>query len=126
VFGRAAMGEVVREGALRDLIRIRRGGTLLLHDAVRLEGPIAERLARPAIANGATVVATLIRVGPDAEAALDPVRDALAGVEAAASAWNGMLIVRVLGHDAAAVRRSVTAALGVLCGSRPLPRVWLC
>jgi urease accessory protein len=126
VFGRTAMGETVRQGHLRDLIRIRRAGALILHDAIRLDGPIAEHLARPAIAGGAGVVATLIHVAPDAEAGLDTVRAVLADAEAGASAWNGMLIARILGPDSAVVRRTVVAVLSVLRDSRPLPRVWLC
>jgi urease accessory protein len=126
VFGRTAMGETVRQGYLRDLIRIRRAGVLILHDAIRLDGPIAERLARPAIAGGAAVAATLIHIAPDAEAGLDAVRAVLAGAEAGASAWNGMMIARILGADSATVRRTVVAALSVLRGGRPLPRVWLC
>jgi urease accessory protein len=126
VFGRTAMGESVREGTLRDLIRIRHGGALKLHDAVRLDGPIHDLLGRPAIANGATTVATLVYIAPDATAVLDAVRAALDGAEAGASAWSGMLVVRILGADSAAVRRCVIAALAVLRGNRPLPRVWLC
>ncbi len=57
---------------------------------------------------------------------LDPLRQALASAEAGASAWNGMLIARILGPDSAGVRRTVIAALDVLRDSRPLPRVWLC
>ena len=49
-----------------------------------------------------------------------------ATVEAGASAWNGMLIARILGPDSASVRRAVIAALAVLREDRPLPRVWLC
>jgi urease accessory protein len=126
VFGRTAMGETVRQGRLRDLIRIRRSGALILHDAIRLDGPVAEHLARPAIAGGAGVVATLIHIAPDAEAGLDAVRAVLTDAEMGASAWNGMLIARILGADSASVRRTVMAALSVLRGSRPLPRVWLC
>jgi hypothetical protein len=37
-----------------------------------------------------------------------------------------MLVVRILAADGAALRASVIAALDVLRGSRPLPRVWLC
>ncbi len=129
VFGRAAMGETVRQGWLRDLIRVRRGGELLLHDAIRLDGPIAYLLARPATGAGARVVSTLVHVAPDAGTRLDAVRGALTTlvmVEAAASAWNGMLVARLLGPDSASVRAAVIAALNVLRDSRPLPRVWLC
>ncbi len=129
VFGRSSMGERVRQGWLRDLIRVRRDGVLLLHDAVRLDGDIAAALQRPAIGQGANTVATLVYVAADADDKRDAVRQALAaaaGIEAGASAWNGMLIARILGPDSAAVRRAVIAALAVLRAPRPLPRVWLC
>ena len=81
-----------------------------------------------AIAGGARAMATLVHVAPDAETALDGVRAALADTmgEAGASAWNGMLVARILAADAAVLRRAVIAALQVLRGGRPLPRVWLC
>ena len=126
VFGRAAMGEIVRNAWLRDLIHIRRGGELLLHDAIRLDGSVHDLLQRPAIGQGARVVSTVLLVAPDAESMLEPVRSAIGSAEAGVSAWNGMLVARILGHDSAAVRRTVVAALAVLRKSRPLPRVWLC
>jgi len=128
VFGRAAMGEVVAQAWLRDAIRIRRGGRWLLHDAVRLDGGVESALRRAPIAAGARAIATLVHVAPDAEAGLDAVRVALeaAAVEAGASAWNGMLVARLLAADAAALRRAVIAVLAVLRSERPLPRVWLC
>ena len=123
VFGRAAMGERVVTAFLRDLIEIRRGDDLLLHDAIRLDGDIDLTLQRTAIAGGARAVATLVYVAPDAEARLDGVREAS---DCGASAWNGLLIARILGSDSAAARRGVIAALGVLRDGRPLPRAWLC
>ncbi len=65
VFGRAAMGEVVASGRVSDLIRVRRDGHTLLHDATRLHGPIAEILARPAVAGPHRAVATLVYVAAD-------------------------------------------------------------
>jgi urease accessory protein len=134
VFGRAAMGESVRSGWLRDAVRISRGGRLLLQDAIRLEGAIADTLARPAIAAGARAVASLWHVAPEAPAALAPLRAALdaaqaelgAGVEAAASAWNGLLLARILAPDAQRLRRMVLAGLRVLRGGRMLPKLWQC
>jgi urease accessory protein len=124
VFGRAAMGEVVERAALRDVIEVRRGGRLLLHDAIRLDGEVAATLQRSAIADGARAVATVVHVAPDAEAALDSVR--AASPKCNASAWDGMLIVRMLAADSASLRAAVIAVLAVLREGRPLPRVWLC
>jgi urease accessory protein len=126
VFGRAAMGETLRQARLRDLIQVRRDGNLLLHDAVRMDGPVDALLQRAAIGQGARALATLVYVALEAEALLDPVRKALGPAEAGVSAWNGMLVARILGPDSASVRRSVIAALDELRESRPLPRVWLC
>ncbi len=128
VFGRAAMGERVVRAWLRDGIHVRRGGCRLLHDAVRLDGEVDAALQRAPIAGGARAMATLVHVAPDAEAALDGVRAALADTvgEAGVSAWNGMLVARILAADAAVSRRAVIAALQVLRAPRPLPRVWLC
>lgn len=126
VFGRAAMGETVADGRLRDLIRIRRDGRLLLHDAALLQGPIAALLARPAVARGARAVATLFHVAPDVEAAVAPVRAALATAEAGVSDWNGLLLARILAPDGAALRAATIAALSAIRGARPLPRVWHC
>jgi urease accessory protein len=126
VFGRQAMGERVRQGWLRDLILIRRNNELLLHDAIRIDGAIDAKLQNTAVAAGARVVATIVYVVPDAAQKLDAVRLALAGVEAAASVWNGLLLARILGPDSDTVRRTVVAVLSVLREDRPLPRVWLC
>jgi urease accessory protein len=58
---------------------------------------------------------------------LDEVRAALADApDCGASAWNGMLIARILAADSASARRAIVAALSVLRDGRPLPRVWLC
>lgn len=126
VFGRKAMGERVRQGWLRDLIRVRRGGELLLHDAIRMDGDIDAVMERSATGGGSRVLATVIYVGPDADERLDAVRAAFGCAEAGASVWNGMMIARILGVDSASVRATVIAALDVLREGRPLPRVWLC
>jgi urease accessory protein len=126
VFGRAAMGERLDRAAIADVITLRRGGRVLLHDAIRLHGAVADALARPAIAGGAGALATVLHAAPEAEAALPAVRDALGRGEAGASAWNGLLLVRMLAPDGAALRIAVRKVLEVLRAGRPLPRVWLC
>jgi urease accessory protein len=124
VFGRAAMGESVEFGSVRDVIRVRRTGRLLLQDAFRIDGDVAEMLRRPAIADGARAVATMVHIAPDAEASLDSVREALP--HGGASAWDGMLVARMIAADGAALRVAVIKILRVLRAGRPLPRVWMC
>jgi urease accessory protein len=124
VFGRAAMGEVVERASLHDLIEVRRDGRLLLHDAIRLDGAVADVLKRKAIADGARAVATVVLLAPDAEDALEAVR--AASPWCGASAWDGMLIARLVAPDGASMRAAIVDILHVLRGGRPLPRVWLC
>jgi urease accessory protein len=126
VFGRRAMGETVRRAEIHDLIEIRRAGRLLLHDRVRLIGDVAAALRRRAIGAGSCAVATVVYVAVDAEVRLETVREGLAGFDAGASAWDGMLLARVVAPDAACLRAAVMAALAILRHGRRLPRVWLC
>ncbi len=126
VFGRALMGETVRQAALRDVIRLRVGGRLVLHDAIRLEGAVQAVLDRPAVADGGRAVATLIHAGPDAAAGLDPLRAALAPFAAGASVVEGVLLARVVAPDGACARAAIVAGLAALRNGRPLPRVWSC
>ena len=124
VFGRAARGEEVREARVRDLVTVRRGGRLVLHDAIRLDGPVAAVLDTPASGGGARAVATLVHAAPGAAGRLDGLRAALAGFEAGASAWDGLLVARVAAPDGACLRAAVVAGLAALREGRPLPRVW--
>ncbi len=128
LFGRTAMGETVQNARLRDTIRLRRDGALILHDAIRLEGPVATHLGAPATANGANAIATLIHAAPDAETRLDALRAAWEDqcAETGASAWNGMLVGRIIAPDGATLRAALAAGLQSLRAGRPLPRVWMC
>ena len=68
VFGRGGDGRGCRAGhRFAMCIEVRRGGRLLLHDTIRLDGTIAAMLQRPAIADGARAIATMVHVAPDAE-----------------------------------------------------------
>lgn len=125
VLGRRAAGEQMTAGNLSDRWTIRRGGQLAHAEAVRLKGPIDEIMQHAATGNGAHVAATLVHLTPDAEHQLDGVRAAMqsSGVDTAASAWDGKLVVRVLGHRSDQVRAAIAAAATLLTG-RPMPRVW--
>jgi urease accessory protein len=125
VFGRAASGETLRSLRLDDHFVIRRGGVTVLHEAIRLHGDAATILRQPAAANGAQAAAVVIYAAPDAGEMLPRLRGALAGArgESGASAWNGLLVARVLAPDAAALKTAIARALHVL-RPEPLPRVW--
>ena len=125
VFGRAAMGERMRQGELVDRWRVRRGGRLILAETVRLDGDIGEKLAKPAIAKGAVAVATAVIV-PGDEALVQTIREISAsfGTEVGISAWNGFAMARFCAQDAARLRTDVMAVLA-RASVEGLPRLWL-
>jgi urease accessory protein len=125
VLGRSAMNETVQQGRFVDRWRVRRGGRLVFAETVRLDGPIAHRLAEPAIAGGGVALATVLMVpGDEGHAtALRALGDRLAG-EVGISSWNGFAVARLCAPDGATLRRDLVTALTALIG-RPLPRLWL-
>ena len=127
VFGRLARGEQVTSGEIGDRWRIRRDGRLVLAEQIRLEGPVAGRLDRGAIGNGARAIATLVHIAPSAEGRIDAVRETLTGAtcHAGASAWNGMLVTRFAAADPALLRAAAARAAMTLTGAA-LPRSWSC
>lgn len=128
VLGRTAMGETMRTGLLSDRWRIWREGRLIYADALRLKESVDAMMQRRAIGAGARAMAVLVHVSRAAAGLLGAVREALGGAlgTAAASAWNGILVVRLLARDGATLRHDMLRALEALRGGRPLPRVWSC
>ena len=127
IFGRAAMGEEVRRGVLKDAWRIRRDGRLVFADTVRASGAVCDALDRGAVLDGMRASAMLIYVAPDAQARLAPLRTLLEGVASTmgASSWNGVLIVRAAACDGRILQHDLQPVLEHLNGG-PLPRVWQC
>jgi urease accessory protein len=126
VFGRLAMGETATSGELRDRWRLVRDGHLVFADATTMSGAFAGILDRPALGRGARAVALLLYAAPDAASRLEDLRARLAeapGVEAGASAFNGILVARLLARSPDRLRTVMIAALASL-RSGPLPRVW--
>ena len=128
VLGRAAMGEVMIQGALLDTWRIWRGGRLVYADALRMAGSIDDLMQRAAVGAGARAMAVLIHVSDRAASLLARVREALGAAlgMASASAWGALLVTRLLARDGTTLRHDTALALSALRGGRPLPRVWGC
>jgi urease accessory protein len=120
VLGRAAMGETVRHLRFTDWREVRRAGQPVLIEPLRITD---ETLCRgPAGLNAARAVASLALIAPGAEDALARVRSLLPD-GAAASAWDGRLVVRLTGPDLAPVKQAVARVVTELRGA-DLPRVW--
>jgi urease accessory protein len=123
IFGRRAMGEAVTSGSLKESWRVHRGGRLVFADETRFDGPVADLLRRPAVLDGAAAIATMLYVAPDAFRVLQPAREAI-GPAGGASAWNGMLVARLVAVDGAALRRLLVRLLPLLLDGKPLPTIW--
>jgi urease accessory protein len=125
ILGRHAMGECVTEARLSDRREIRRAGRPLWIDPLTLGPETLSQAASPALLGGARALATLVLVAPDAPDALPRLRETLTlpGVEAAATAFEGKLILRVLARDGLPLRRQIARAVACLRPG-PLPRVW--
>lgn len=122
IFGRTAMGEAMETGALSDHWTIRRDGRLIHADRFALNGAIAASLSRISVLAGSAAMATIRHVSAHAAAKLDNIREALAD-DGAASAWNGMLLARIVAKDGYQLSAALARVLTVLRG-RPLPPVW--
>ena len=120
VFGRAAMGEQIAAGMMKDRWRVHRGGKLVFADALALDGAVGKILQGPAIARGAIAVATLVHLAPDAEQKVDGVRRCqVSDVETGASAFDGMLVARFVAAGAMELRVAILAALDAIGMTAP-------
>jgi len=122
IFGRTAMGEAMNTGALSDHWTIRRGARLIHADRFALDGAVAAQLSKASVLAGNAAMATIRHVATHAVAKLDTVREALAD-DGAASAWNGMLLARIITKDGYGLSAALARVLTALRG-RALPQVW--
>ena len=125
VFGRLAMGESQIDASLRDSWRVRREGRLVFADETRLEHAGAA-LERVAVGAGARALATIVAAAPNIEARLPDLRAALEaeaeGVETGASAFDGLIVARLIAATPDRLRAALIASI-VALGARK-PRLW--
>ncbi|MBP0482500.1 urease accessory protein UreD [Sagittula sp. M10.9X] len=127
IFGRHAMGEVLRDVGFRDRIEIWRGGAPLYFDALRMEGDLQAQMTRAAVGGGAGAMACIVYVGPEAEGLLRPLRALLPETGGASLVRPDVLVARVLACDGYALRQTLLPALDRLCEDRTgegLPISW--
>ena len=124
IFGRAAMGEVVRQARLRDHWRVRRGGDLVFADSLRLDGDLHALMARPDTGAGAGAMAAILLVAPGAEDRCEALRAVLGPLGACSAIRPGVLFARMLAADGFDLRRVLIPAIRLLSGG-DLPRPWM-
>ena len=88
-----------------------------------LKATSTDELTQPAVAKGGRAVATLVLM-PGNETAIAAVRSRTFSGEVAASAWKGIMVVRLCAADGATLRRDLITVLGAVRGVA-LPRLWL-
>lgn len=125
VFGRIAAGETRVGARLHDSWRVFREGRLILADETQLDDAGAT-LDRAAVGAGARALAVIVAAAPNLEARLPELRAAIAadGVEGGASAFDGLVLARLLSASSRELRAAVIAAILALSGRKP-PRPWV-
>lgn len=124
VFGRKAMGEVLRRGRFRDRIEIYRAGRIAYLDAIDLSGDIAAHLAHAQTGQGAGAMASLVYIAPDAEAQLSFIRRTLGDYGGASMIGPDILVLRLLASDSYRMRKVLIPVLNRLSDDN-LPRCWM-
>lgn len=124
IFGRAAMGELVKSALLNDRIEIRRNGRPQYLDAVRLNGDLDAHMAQRFVGRGALAMASVVMIDPRAEAHLRTLRDLLPDTAGASLFHDDTLVLRCLAEDSFELRRTLIPVLKHL-GNGPLPRCWM-
>ena len=94
-------------------------------DETRLEHAGAT-LERKAVAAGARALSTIVASAPDIEARLPDLRAALVGagsdIESGASAFDGLIVIRILAASSDQLRAALIASIVALGGRKP--RLW--
>lgn len=124
IFGRPAMGEVLRNLRIRDRIEIRREGRPLFMDAMTLTGDVQAHLADPFVAGGAGAMALVVMVAANAESHLPTLRAALPDTGGASLIGKDVLVMRVLAEDGFALRTILLPILKCL-NQGDFPRCWM-
>lgn len=124
VLGRHAMAEEPKNARLTDCRLIRRDGRPVWAETVQID---AEFLAQnsPALLGPARAYAVIALISANAVDALPALRASLdvPDTQAAASAWDGKCVLRILARDSWPMKKQIAKALGALRAG-PLPRVW--
>jgi urease accessory protein len=112
--GRKASGEALTYGAWRDRWTIRRDGTPLFAEAIRLEGNLTEQLTRQAAAPGMSAMATILLICDGAEEKAEVLRHALAAhplLISGAGGRDGLLLVRLMACDLSIILAAIAGLL---------------
>ncbi len=131
IFGRAAMGETVRNGSYRESWRVRRDGKLVFADEAGAVGDLQAALSSRIVGRGATCSATLIAIGEKAESktACEDLRENVSNREDVTwgcSKRMDVLVARAVADDSRGLRHWIGECYEFLSDGLALPRPWMC
>jgi len=121
--GRLAMGERHVQGQVSDRIKITRDGVPLVQDAWALRGDITAQMAHTASGRGATAMAALTYIAPNAAAQLGAIRALLPDTGGASLLGADVLLLRMLAPSGYHLRRHLLPILDHLTHSE-MPLCW--
>ena len=133
VLGRAAYGEKVVGGHIKDTWRVTKDGRLVWADSFCITGDVFPHLHRKALLSNFTAIATLIYFGPDLEALLELIREIAVSVpcQQAATLVGGVIVVRFAAELSSDLRlglRHFLREVGRKLGDSTfrVPKMWAC
>jgi urease accessory protein len=133
VLGRAAHGEEMIGGHIRDSWRVKKDDRLIWADSFRVADEMFPHLHRKALLSHCTAVGTLIYFGPHFDARLQFSRDVALSLECqcAASSVGGLIIVRFaakLSYDLRLALHNFLQQFSRELGPGPfrVPQMWSC
>jgi urease accessory protein len=133
VLGRAAHGEQMASGHIKDSWRVKKDDRLIWADSFRVTDEMFARLHGKALLSNCRAVATLIYFGPCLDARLEFSRDVALSLECrcAATSVGGLLIVRFaakVSYDLRAALHNFLQQFSRQLGPGPfrVPKMWSC
>jgi urease accessory protein len=133
VLGRAAHGERISAGEIKDSWRVVKDGRLIWADSFRAADDVFPHLSRKALLSDCTALATLLYFGPNLDERLQFLRNLASSFECqcAATLVGGLVVVRFAARvscDLRAALRNVLQQFGNQLGHGPfrVPKMWSC
>ena len=133
VLGRAAHGERMLAGSIRDTWLVKKDGRLVWGDTLRLTDDVFSHLSRKALLSESTALATLLYFGHDLEHHLQLIRDLSPSFDCQCGATlvGGLMVARFAAKSSfelKAALRTVLQELGkeIAHGPFRVPKMWSC
>jgi len=133
VLGRAAHGERISAGEIKDSWRVVKDNRLIWADSFRATDDVFPHLSRKALLSDCTALATLLYFGPNLDERLQFLRDLASSFECqcAATLVGGLVVVRFAARvscDLRAALCNVLQQFGNQLGHGPfrVPKMWSC